>query len=128
MLFGRLMDKNIMFYDSKFYYYQSTIRILIALIIYIAIFVRPIDSPPPKLFFNGWICCFLWYYFIYIWIAPTKIQKMRVLGKKMWILWQIETKFWNLRKNCVITEKFITQSNLNLLNSVHLLLQTSSFY
>ena len=30
---------------------------------------------------------------LYIWIAPTKTKNMRVLGKKLWTLWQIETKF-----------------------------------
>ena len=48
---------------------------------------------------------------LYIWIAPTKIQKMRVLGKKLWILWQIETKFWNLR-NCFVRSLIMNEWKL----------------
>ena len=51
---------------------------------------------------------FLMVVLLFFIIPPFKVQKIWALGLD---LWTFETNFRNLRKNCVIIEKFITQSN-----------------
>ena len=62
----------------------------------LSIYVENLINPDKKVTYS--LIHFAVFYdtILYIWIAPTKIQKMRVPGKKLWILWHIEEKNYEI--------------------------------